>query len=60
MKKSVLAVIIFVWAWLFWGGYGLMAQFVDFGSGAVYTFGVVVGVGLFYTGVLIYKYNQRY
>ena len=60
MKKSVVAVIVFVWALVFFGGYSLMAQFVAFGPLAMYTVGVVVGIGLFYVGILIYKYNKRY
>ncbi len=42
------------------GGYGLMAQFVAFGPLAKYTFGVVVGIGLFYIGILINNYNKKY
>ena len=60
MKKSVVAVIAFVWTLVFFGGYGLMAQFVAFGPLAKYTFGVVVGLGLFYVGILINNYNKRY
>lgn len=60
MKKSVVAVIVFVWAWVFFGGYGLIASFIKFGSGAVYTLGVVVGIVLLYIGIGINNYNKKY
>ena len=60
MTKSIVAVIAFVWALVFFGGYGLIASFIKFGSGAVYALGVVVGIGLLYIGIGIYKYNQKY
>ncbi len=59
MKKSTTAVIVFVWTLVFFGGYSVMAQFVAFGSLAIYAFGVVVGIGLFYIGTLIHNYNDR-
>jgi len=59
MSKSTLAVILFIWIIFFNGGYYTMMKTSIPSPFGAYVVGVLIGTGLFYASILIYKYNRN-